>query len=493
MLILINSLYQAVHRKNPNLLQVSARPWLHELGIQRLKDVPDKVLDDIVAQGIDAIYLLGVWEIGQYGYNFDKTDPALIQRYLKVLPDLNIEQDVTSTVFDVVRYSINEKEIGVEADLIQFRERLHQRGMMLWLDYVSNHAAVDSDLVASNPEYFVQSKTIDPAQQYTNGIYYAKDKYGNLWPEEVQLNHWHPEVLQSRIDDLMLVAKFADGTRADMAMLLINDEFEEIWGAIVKPQGFKRPADEFWTVAIREVKKVYPNFKLQAEVYWGRNDFLISMGFDYAYDKDKMLYDNLRDKNITSLKKYIRDRNEKLAVGSHFIENHDEKRAAEIFGSNKMANAAGLISYTLPGMRFHFQGQWLGRKNQLDANLRRSYDMEHDMDQNTINFYNILLPLLDDEIWHTGQYVFREVTGTSDCDKLMAWTWELEGEMALIIVNYTPNKASGKVKLSVNQNEIHFEEKLFGESYTVSKDELERNGFFTIVEPWEGHIYYFNK
>lgn len=46
----------------------------------------------------------------------------------------------------------------------------------------------------------------------------------------------------------------ADGVRCDMAMLALNREFDQIWGNIVYPQGYKKPAEEFWKRAIREVK-----------------------------------------------------------------------------------------------------------------------------------------------------------------------------------------------------------------------------------------------
>ena len=79
------------------------------------------------------------------------------------------------------------------------------------------------------------------------------------------------------------------------------------------------------------------------------------MGFDYAYDKDG-LYDKLRAKNLDNIRGYIQNANPALNIGAHFIENHDEGHAKERFGNNSVGNAAGLIAFTLPGMRFHFMG-----------------------------------------------------------------------------------------------------------------------------------------
>ena len=56
----------------------------------------------------------------------------------------------------------------------------------------------------------------------------------------------------------MTVASMADGTRVDMAMLLLNREIDAIWGNVIKPQGYNQPGEEFWTRAVREVKAKYP-------------------------------------------------------------------------------------------------------------------------------------------------------------------------------------------------------------------------------------------
>ena len=129
-----------MHVANPNLLELSARPWLYELGVQRLSDVPDSVLEGFVAKGIDSIYLLGVWELGEYGVAMDK---ANIDNYRSTLPDIT-EDDVIGSCFAVVDYTMNEKEIGTNSDLRKFRERLHKLGLMLYLDFVPNHSAVDA-------------------------------------------------------------------------------------------------------------------------------------------------------------------------------------------------------------------------------------------------------------------------------------------------------------------------------------------------------------
>jgi hypothetical protein len=52
------------------------------------------------------------------------------------------------------------------------------------------------------------------------------------------------------------------------------------------------------------------------------------------------------------------------------VENHDEPRAVHSFKTVERANAASLITFLLPGMRFHHHGQWKGKKNRLIVQVR---------------------------------------------------------------------------------------------------------------------------
>ncbi|CAL6035862.1 Alpha_amylase catalytic region [Hexamita inflata] len=487
---LIMFAFQATHKRHPNLLELSARPWLYELGVKRLSDVPDSVLDEYLAKGIDSIYLLGVWSIGAYGKNFDRTNPGLLNDYRKTLPDFTID-DAIGCPFAVTDYSVNSEEIATESEMMYFRQRLNKRGMMLYLDFVPNHSAVDAKSV-QNPSLYVKGSFVDANAQYKNGIYYGKDKYGNVWQDTLQFNYFNPETVKARIADLMKVAKLADGTRCDMAMLALNNEVDGIWGGIIRPQGYNRPSEEFWQVAIREIKKSYPNFKFMAEVYWGYGDTLINLGFDYVYDKEG-LYDKLSAGNLDDIKNYIKNRGDKINIGSHFVENHDEGRAATHFGSTYVADAAAMVTFTLPGMRFHFQGQWLGRKNKLDIHLRRSYNMNGDKDQPTIMDYDILLPILKDNVWHEGKWTYKDVQGTNDCWRLMAWTWETADQSVLVVVNYSDQYATGMVKLDVPNGNIVFEDKMIGAKYDRDGAEVRNSGLFVGLDKYWASIFYFKK
>ena len=97
-----------------------------------------------------------------------------------------------------------------------------------------------------------------------------------------------------------------------------------------------------------------------AEVYWDLEWTLQQQGFDYAYDK--RLYDRLREGHARPVREHFHaglDYQDKLA---RFLENHDEPRAAATFPP-EVHQAAAVITFLSPGLRFFHQGQFEGRGN----------------------------------------------------------------------------------------------------------------------------------
>ena len=78
------------------------------------------MLDEYKAKGINAIYLLGVWKLGPFGLNHDRTDQGLLNSFKQTLPDFQIA-DVIGSPFAVVEYTMNSAEIGSNEDLKAFR------------------------------------------------------------------------------------------------------------------------------------------------------------------------------------------------------------------------------------------------------------------------------------------------------------------------------------------------------------------------------------
>ena len=92
-------------------------------------------------------------------------------------------------------------------------------------------------------------------------------------------------------------------------------------------------------------------------------------GFDFTYDKE--LLDRLKTYNLDYVRSWLSGFTmDFFQHSAHFIENHvfaflgnylivkDEDRAVAVFGSTTIADAAAMVVFTVPGMRFHFEDQW---------------------------------------------------------------------------------------------------------------------------------------
>lgn len=69
--------------KYPKVMELSTRPWLYELSrkygrtITSLRDIPLGEFTRYKKMGMDIIWMMGVWRLGPYGVQHDRTDPCL--------------------------------------------------------------------------------------------------------------------------------------------------------------------------------------------------------------------------------------------------------------------------------------------------------------------------------------------------------------------------------------------------------------------------------
>jgi glycosidase len=128
---------------------------------------------------------------------------------------------------------------------------------------------------------------------------------------------------------------------------VLNDVFAQTWQQRVDLM-WGVPATEFWPEATRRAPMTY-----LAEVYWDREFQLQQQGFDFTYDK--RLLDRLHHGDPHQARGHLRADPAYSAKLARFLENHDEARSAGEFGHRIKAAAA--LTFTLPGLRFFFDGQ----------------------------------------------------------------------------------------------------------------------------------------
>jgi hypothetical protein len=285
------------------------------------------------------------------------------------------------------------------------------------------------------------------------------------------------------IGELVKVAGQCDGVRCDMAMLVLPEVFERTWG---------RPAPAFWAAATGRVRKEAPGFCFMAEVYWDLEWTMQQQGFDYAYDK--RLYDRLRHGHAGPVRGHLRaglDYQDRLA---RFLENHDEPRAAAAFPSG-IHEAAAVVTYLSPGLRFFHQGQLEGRRQRISPHLVRA--PQEALDATRQRFYDRLLAVLRQPTLRDGQWRLLEGSpawvGNWTSDSFLAFAWEGAGpERLLVAVNYAPHQSQCYLRRpfgDLGGRPWKLTDLTGDATHERDGDDLDARGLYLDMGPWQYHVF----
>jgi len=479
----------------PVIYEINTWVWLNSLSRQykraiTLDTVPLEQLDALASLGVDAIWLMGVWERSQEGIRISNRDAALQADFRRALPDYSSADNVGSA-YCVRRYVVD-KHLGGAEGLAVARDVLAQRGMRLILDFVPNHLAPDHPWVFEHPEYFVQGTREDLAQSpdaffEANGTVIAKgrDPYFPPWQDVVQLNAFSPNLRQAVIETLNSVAEQCDGIRCDMAMLLLNNVFERTWGN----RAGARPQEEYWREVISAVRSLHPNMLFVAEAYWDLEWDLQNLGFDYCYDK--RLYDRLEHDNAESVRLHLTaglDYQDRLV---RFIENHDEPRAAVTFSPEK-EHVAALAIMTLTGAKLLYEGQLEGRRVRPPVFLARR--PVEPLDSDLQAFYYKLLATVKESRLHEGEWYLCERTGWPDNSSylnLLAWCWSQGEERYLVVVNLSEYQSQAQIHLPWNNlagRTWYLTDVLIDDVFVRDGEQMRSIGLFVDLPAWKFHF-----
>ncbi len=477
----------------PSLYQINTRVWLTDLsrGLGRpatLDDIPDAELDRLAEMGFDWVWMLSVWQTGAAGQRVSRSNPEWRREFEHTLPDLR-EEDIAGSGFAITGYTVSAAMGGDEA-LARLRERLRARGMRLMLDFVPNHTALDHPWVEQHPEYFVPGTDVDLARAPANYTWvrrtqgdlllaHGRDPYFPGWPDTLQLDYSNPATEEAMIGELLKIADRADGVRCDMAMLVLPDVFERTWGRAAKP---------FWPEATRRVREHVPDFCFMAEVYWDLEWTLQQQGFDYTYDK--RLYDRLREGHATPVREHMcagLDYQDKLA---RFLENHAEPRAAATF-EWEVHQAAAVITFLSPGLRFFHQGQFEGRVKRISPHLCRAPD--EPVDEAIERFYARLLDLLQRPALRDGRWQLLDCVpaweGNGTSGNYIAYGWQdAGGERLIVAVNYRPVQSQCYVRLpfgDLGGRTWRLEDQFGQATYEREGGDLAARGLYLDEPPWK--------
>jgi hypothetical protein len=485
----------------PSLYQINTRVWLTELSQKlgrpaTLDDIPDAELDHLVEMGFDWVWFLSVWQTGPAGQRISRNNPEWRKEFQETLPDLR-EDDIPGSGFAITGYTVH-GGLGGDAALARLRKRLRKRGLRLLLDFVPNHTGLDHPWVEDHPEYYIPGTELDLArapQNYTwvkrkRGdllLAHGRDPYFPGWPDTLQLNYGNPATQEAMIGELRKIAGQCDGVRCDMAMLVLPDVFERTWGL---------RAELFWPKATQRVREKVPDFCFMAEVYWDLEWTLQQQGFNYTYDK--RLYDRLRDGHARPVREHFWAEMDYQNKSGRFLENHDEPRAAAAFPPG-MHEAAAVITFLSPGLRFFHQGQFEGRKKRISPHLGRGpcEPVEPKLNE----FYHRLLAVLRKPAVRNGQWQLLECVPAWEGN----WTWECfvafvwhgcEGERLVAAVNYAPNHSQCHIRLPLADlagSQWRLQDQMSSAVYDWDGNDLQSRGLFLDMSPWQAVVFSLTK
>lgn len=488
----------------PYIYEINTAVWLNALSRQykktlTLRNIPDAVLDEIASLGFNTLWLMGAW---QHSPAARRSALNYVHEYRPALPDMT-DDDVIGSPYAIYDYQID-LEFGGRRGLAELRERLAKRGLSLMLDFVPNHMATDSPWIRKYPGFFVQGTPGDYRRD-TFGIFKARDGWGRTlyvcrgrdpyfpaWIDTAQLNAFSDDLRGAVIDTLLDIAAQCDGVRCDMAMLMTNRVFEQTWNHYV----IDMPRNEYWRDIIPVIKDHYPDFIFMGEVYWDMEYELQQQGFDYTYDK--RLHDRLIEGDPEKLRTHLLS---DVGYQHHlvrFLENHDEKRAADTLGVSRHPTMAAL-ALTLPGALLLFDGQLTGSVVKLPVQLGRAPDEPHDSGLHT--FYAKLFTDLNRPIYTTGRWSLLDLhpawEGYTTSYNLIAHGWrdEANQDYRLIVVNTSATLAEGIVNLAdwhkLDGWEWLLIDVISDEIYERDGSDMVDNGLYIELGSYDFHVFRF--
>jgi hypothetical protein len=443
--------------------------------------------------GYSLVWLMGIWTRSEGARREALEHQDLRAAYSDVLGDWTPE-DVAGSPYAIADYKVD-PALGKEQDLRRVTERANRAGLGLIVDFVPNHVARDHPWTRTHPDWFVTA-TSDDVEAYPTlffrsetGAYLAhgKDPHFPPWTDTAQINFFSDGMRRALIEELLAISRVADGVRCDMAMLALNEVFAGTWGPFLTTRA---PAAEFWTEAIGRVKQQRPDFLFLAEAYWSLESTLLGLGFDFVYDKT--LYDLLRYGCAQDVQRYLQACPVEHQRAVRFIENHDEARAAAAFGSQR-GRAAAVAIATLPGLCLMHDGQAEGRRHRLPVQLVREPPEEPDAE--SAAFYDHLLGVCREISFRNARWVPGEISPAVEGDdthrQLVSWSWHSPGQLCIVVINYSAAPARGRLGIALPDwlpGSVTARDILHGCSYSYDRADLEAQGLYVALEPWQSHV-----
>jgi hypothetical protein len=324
-------------------------------------------------------------------------------------------------------------------------------------------------------------------------VAHGRDPYFPGWTDTAQIFALSDETRSAVSEELLRIARFCDGLRCDMAMLVQNRIFEQTWKAWMDSVGHRSPKKEYWPEVLDALKREHPDLLLMAEVYWGLEPELLAVGFDYVYDKAG--YDRLRASDMMEYKQGLAEEGVQSFQRVRFVENHDEDRLAAAFPGKALRSTA-VIHATSPGLRLFHHGQLEGRRIKMPVQLGR--EPEEGTDPDVVSFYERLLHVTKALVFKEGNAHVLEVAPAFDGDKgfqpVVGFAYSHGKEVGVVAVNQGERVASGYLRFPegfwTGWGHINLRERVAEPEteYFREGKQLQQEGLYVQLEPYAFHL-----
>ena len=390
----------------PNVVMIakSSYVWLAQLSrqyghaIERLDQIPDEALETLARRGLNALWLIGVWERS---------------RASQVIKRMRGQQDAVASAYSLYEYRIAD-DLGGDYAYRNLRERAARYGIRLASDMVPNHMGIDSPWVIEHPEWFLsrpdrpwpsynfngpdlshdgrvaikiedhyydQSDAAvvfqrrDNASGHTEYIYHGNDGTSFPWNDTAQLNYLRADVREQVIQTILQVARMFPIIRFDAAMTLARRHVQRLWfpvpgsggsipsraeAAMSQEQFDAAMPNEFWREVVDRVATEVPGTLLLAEAFWLMEGYFVrTLGMHRVYNSAfmNMLRDEENAKYRSVIKNTVEFDPDILKRYVNFMSNPDEHTAIDQFGTGDKYFGVCTMMATLPGLPMFGHGQ----------------------------------------------------------------------------------------------------------------------------------------
>ena len=481
------------------LIAKSTHVWLDQLSrrygreIRTLDAIPDEELDRLARWGITGLWLIGLWERSK------------ASQRIKVWRG---NPEAAASAYSLDDYAIAH-DLGGEHAWANLRHRAWSRGIRLASDMVPNHMGLDSRWVIEHPEWFLSTPE-PPYPAYTFGgqnlaehdrvevrledhywdnsdaavsfewrdrqsgerryIYHGNDGTSFPWNDTAQLDFSQAAVREQVIQAILAVARRFPVIRFDAAMVLARRHVRRLWfpgpgeggggipsraefGTMTQAEFDAAMPEEFWREVVDRVATEVPDTLLLAEAFWMLEGYFVrTLGMHRVYNSAFMHM--LRDEDNAGYRRVLKETlefdPEILKRYVNFMNNPDEKTAAEQFGKgDKYVGVATLLA-TLPGLPMFGHGQFEGFAEKYGMEFRRAALDEHADEWLVARHEREIVPLLHHrsdfaEATDFLLYDFGQDAGGTD-ENVFAYSNGTGGARSLVVYHNRYGETSGWIR-----------------------------------------------